>query len=151
MSYFSSALISNPRRVASIGNILTTGAAQTLFTIAGGRIRLLGLVARVTTALGATATTVNFNTNPTTGADTAISAASVDIQSAPIGAKLSITGVVGDATVFVTTGGAIKDMVTPLDIDIGTIELIIASGGDATGKLAVEIVYEPLTAGATLT
>lgn len=141
---------SNPTRMASIASVATTGGPITLFTIATGRILLRTLTARVTTALGANATTLSFNTNPTTGSDTSLSGASADVQSAAIGSKLAITGVPGDATVYVATGGAIKGETTPLIVDIGTIELVVNSGGDGTGRLTVYAEWSPIDAGATL-
>lgn len=68
-----------------------TGGPITLYTISGGPVQLWALFGQVSTVIGASATTVNLNTNPTTGADTALTTASA-ITSAPVGSLVSATG-----------------------------------------------------------
>ena len=102
------------RQVVKNPGVLVTGGPLTLFTITGGRVRLLCLSGVVSTVIGAGVTSLAINANPTVGADTPLCAVGV-VTSAPVNSLVAITGVVADAlTVVLATQGAIRGMGLPL-------------------------------------
>lgn len=136
------------RQVVKNPGVLVTGGPLTLFTITGGRVRLLCLSGVVSTVIGAGVTSLAINANPTVGADTPLCAVGV-VTSAPVNSLVAITGVVADAlTVVLATQGAIRGMGLPLIVNPGTLDLVIAGG--TTGAIDWFCTYEPLELGAQL-
>lgn len=147
MSYFSSIPGQN---VATKANVAVTGAPGALFTVSGGRVILSALFGTVTTVIGAAATTLRIDANPTTGADTQLCIANA-ITSAPVGSLFGLSGAVLDALlVNLATQGALASMTTPLIIQPGTIDLIVAAGG-TTGDVTWYVAWDPVDSGASLT
>lgn len=137
------------RQVTRSTGVLVTGGPLQLFTISGGRVRLIDLFGVVSTVIGAVATSVRIDANPTVGADTPLCAAGV-VTAAPVGSFVGLTGTVADTlTVVLATQGAARGMTMPLILNLGTLDLVVAVGG-TTGALDWYATWEPLEAGALL-
>lgn len=141
--------ISVQRTTLKKAGVLVTGGPISLLTITGGRVRILDLFGVVTTVIGAVATSIRLDANPTVGADTPLCAVGV-ITLAPVGSLVSLTGVVADAlTVVLATQGAVRGMTVPLILNPGTLDEVVAIGG-TTGDLTWYITWEPVEDGAIL-
>jgi len=135
------------RQVCRNSGVLVTGGPIVMFTIAGGRVRLVDLVGVVSTVIGAGATSLAINANPSTGVDTPICAVGV-VTVAPANSLVAITGIVADALVVIlATQGAIKGMTTPLILNPGTLDLVITGG--TTGAIDWYATWEPIDAVST--
>ena len=141
--------IVEPRPPATKTGALVTGGPISLFTIAGGRVLVFGLLAEVTTVVGAGVTSLALEANPSAaGANTALCTAGV-ITAAPVGSMFGLTGAVANALqVVLATQGAMQGMTTPLIIAPGGIELVVTGG--TTGACTWRVLWSPIDAGATL-
>jgi hypothetical protein len=125
---------------------LPATATQSLFTVAGGRIALLGLLGEVTTILGATATNAKIVSTPTTG--TAVDLCAVlAVANKEAGTLFGITGIFSDALVGANAGATILQM-RPIVIPVGVIGLNTSATN--TGATKWTAWYVPLDDGATL-
>jgi len=129
-------------------------ATGSIFTVAGGRIVLTSLVGEVTTALGATATSLNIVHTPTVGTVGDLCAATV-CTSDTIGTLYSITGVPADLMSAEKLGGTVVPVdyntglpLRGLVLPIGAIGLK-ASASD-TGSVKWSITYVPYDNGASV-
>lgn len=121
-------------------------ATGTLFTVAGGRVALLGLLGEVTVVLGATATNAKIISTPTTG--TAVDLCAVlAIASKEAGTLFGITGIFTDALVGANAGAAVLQQ-RPIVIPIGVIGL--NTSANDTGSTKWTAWWVPLDSGATL-
>jgi len=118
-----------------------------LFTIATGRILLLGLVGEVTTVIQTQANNTKLKLNPTaTGADQDLCAV-LNITADAVGELYTISGTVGDALRSDLLIGT-PLLTNPLVLSEGDIELDCAASN--TGSVAWDIVYVPFDDGATV-
>ncbi len=132
--------------VVKVG-VSTAAATYQLFSVLGGRVLLQLLYGHVTTAPGAGAAVVTLNSNPTVGADSALSIASGSLALAPIGTLISLTGNVAAAPAVSAGQGAVAAQGIWLIVQPGAIEAIVAVG-DATGVIDWFCRWEPLDPGA---
>jgi hypothetical protein len=126
--------------------VLPQTATGTLFTIAGGRVILRGLVGEVTVALGATVTSAKIVHTPTVGVVGDCCAAGV-ITSLGLGSLLTLTGVLADLLNVVTFAGSMcsRDLVLP----VGALGLNTTASN--TGSVKWRAFWLPLDVGATVT
>lgn len=122
-------------------------AAQTLFTVSGGRVLVTGLLGEVTTAIGGVATTVKVSTVPTIGTGVDIASATA-ITSKEVGALVSLPPVAGAVAVFNAGGGGQFCTSTPYIIPTGT--LTYTTSASTTGAIKWSITYVPLDDGASV-
>jgi len=142
---------------------IVTGGAKTLpatatghiFTVAGGRVLITSLTGIVTTATGATATTLSIGNTPTGGtAGTATLATATSITSLSVGANVSMPPLssVGVAQALVV--GAVG-IAVPMDVGglaivpAGTIDVVTLTTD--TGAITYSVTYVSYDAGATIT
>jgi len=127
------------------------GTQVPIFTVATGRVLVLGLVGEVSVAaIDGGASNTSFVTNPTVGTDMAMCAV-LDINADENGSIYSITGAVGDA-LHGGSGGGGMFMNTPIVVPEGTIDLLTAADVGTGGALgAFDIWYIPLDTGAVVT
>lgn len=123
--------------------------ALTVFTIAGGPIEIKNLLAICVTGNNATASTLQFSTDPTAGAATTISAASASLANAAAGTFVNITGTLADAAVITTNGTAISQAGS-IVVPVGIMTLVIGVGS-TTGTWTINMRYKPLARGVTVT
>lgn len=124
---------------------------QTLFTITGGPIEILSLVLRCVTGNDATATTVQFRSNPTVGAAGTFSAASASLANALAGASVVLQGTtLATAPTLNASGPGLGQQVTnAIYCPEGTIQLAVAVGS-TTGTWQAHMRYRPLSRGVTV-
>lgn len=122
-------------------------AAVPLFSVATGRVILLGILGEVTTIIQAQATTAKLQFNPATGTTNDM-CATLDINADEVGSLYGITGVPADALLR-SESGAVRCMLKePIALDIGDIEMIC--GAASSGSIQWTAWYMPLDDGATL-
>lgn len=125
----------------------TTQAA--IFTVAGGRVLVTGLVGEVTTVMGATATTLKVTSNPTTGTDVDLTSATA-VTSKEVGAQFTLPNASAGALVVNNGGGGGQlPSHNPYIVPVGTIDLVTSASD--TGSVKWSITYVPLDDGATVT
>lgn len=123
-----------------------------LFTIASGKIRVLGIYGEVTTVIQTQANNTKLKFNPSgTGSDVDLCAA-LDITADAVGTIYSITGTLATAmkstTLWVVAPA--DDIAYPgLTLGPGDIELDCAASN--SGSVKWTLVYECIDAGATVT
>lgn len=121
----------------------TTGS---LFTVAGGRVLLTGIVGEVTVAVQNQANNTKLVATPTVGAVNDLSG-TVDIANLAVGGLLGATGLAGDALVK-STGGGVSNLRNPIIVAIGAIGLSCAASN--TGSVKWSLTYVPLDNGASV-
>jgi hypothetical protein len=121
--------------------------AVDLFTIAGGRVAMTGIVGEVTTIMGAVNNNTSLESNPTTGTTSAICAV-LDTVNDEVGTLYGISGVVGDALVGDDAGG-VRMQQCPVVLPAGTLALRCAANNTGATKWAMW--YMPLDDGAYVT
>lgn len=125
---------------------LPATATQPLFTVAGGRVAILGLLGEVTTILGATATNAKIISTPTVG--TAVDLCAVlAVASKEAGTLFGVTGIFGDALVGANAGATILCQ-RPIVVPVGSIGL--NTSATDTGATKWTAYWVPLDEGATL-
>lgn len=129
--------------------VLPATAYGALFTIAGGRVLITGLIGEFTVAASATATTVAVTGTPTTGTATTWATATA-VTSKEIGAQITLPAAFGSAVVVNNAGaGGQLQPVAPYVAAIGT--LGITTSATNTGSVKWTVFYVPLDAGASVT
>ena len=120
---------------------------QTIFTVTGGPILILGLVSLCVTANGATASTLQYSITPTTGAGAqTISAASGSLANAAAGASVSLLGTALSTAANLNANGPNLGMTAPIFCPDGTITMVIGVGS-TTGTWQHHLYYLALGPG----
>lgn len=125
---------------------LPQSTQSALFTITGGRIRVLGIYGEVTTVIQTQANNTKLVSNPTVGADVDLCAVN-DITADAVGTIYTITGTLADAMVA-TTSGAVKDQSDKVVVAAGTIDLSCAASNTGATKWVLQ--YEAIDPGVTV-
>jgi len=129
--------------------VLPATAYGALFTVAGGRVLVTGLVGEFTVAASATATTVAVTGTPTTGTATTWATATA-VTSKEVGSQVTLPAAFGGATVVNSAGaGGQFQPKSPFVAAIGTIG--ITTSATNTGSVKWTLTYVPLDDGATVT
>jgi len=123
---------------------------QTLFTIAGGPIEIVGLVSICETGNDATASTLQYNATPTAGSAQTISAASSSLANAAAGASVTLAGTALTTAALLNANGP-NLIANPgtIMVPIGTIDIVVGTGS-TTGTWAHYLRYKPLATGVTV-
>ena len=126
------------------------GTQVPLYTVAGGRVLILGLIGEVSVAaVDAGASNMSFVTDPTVGTDMAMCAV-LDIDADEEGSLYSITGAVGDAVSGGSGGGAMM-MSGGIVVPEGTIDILTAADAGVGGALAgFDIWWTAIDSGASV-
>lgn len=141
------------KAVTNTAAVLVTGG--TLFTIAGGPIEILSLVARCVTGNDGTASTLQWSADPTDGAAATFSGASASLANAAAGAMVILLGTALTTAPTVTTTGVGLSFTgaTPTNgiiVGAGIITSTVAVGS-TTGTWQMHMRYRPLSRGVTVT
>ena len=121
-------------------------AAAAIFNVTG-RVMLLGIIGRVTTAIQNQANNTKLTANPS-----AASVASTDLcatASLANDAVGTLYGITGTFATALQKGGAIPMPALPIILQAGTIDLDCSASN--TGQVAWEVFYVPLDAGSKVT
>lgn len=126
-----------------------SGVTQSLFTVSGGRVLMLGWFGECTTVCSAAAETLRLLHTPTTGTLSNLSAVSASIANKAVGTLISVTGLESDALALGTGEGGVSAMLRPVILRPGTLGIL---GGTAsnTGAFKYVMGYVPLDEGATV-
>lgn len=122
-------------------------ASSTLFTIATGRIVVLGLVGEVTTAVQATANNTKITYTPTIGGAPVDLCAVLDITGSPVGTVWGISGIAIEA-MKAGQQWMKNDLDQGLQFGPGVISLSCAAS--ATGSAKWSLMWCPLDTNATV-
>lgn len=134
-------------RVDRAAAVLPATGNQTLFTVATGKIIILGLLGEVTTVASATATLINFAAVPTTGPVQNLNAPTASaIENATVGTLVTISGLFTDAAII---GGA-GQILDSTGVVIAPGGIRITTSATNTGALKYSLWYLPLDDGATV-
>lgn len=124
-------------------------ATQNIFTVSGGAALITGLVGRVTTAIGATTTTLKVSTGPTVGTAVDLTTA-VAITSKEIGSVITLPITAGGAIIVNNGGGGGQVPAhAPYVVPAGTIT--ITTSASTTGAIKWTLTYIMLDNGAVIT
>lgn len=132
--------------------VLPQTAAEALFTIAGGKIKLKGIYGEVTTVIQTQANNTKLTFDPTVaGPSSTDMCAVLDITAKAVGSIFSIVGVV--ATAMKVTAGLIvvpaNDIPEP-GITLGPGSILLDCAASNTGSVKWTIEYELLDGNATV-
>ncbi|MCR4339895.1 MAG: hypothetical protein NUW01_08425 [Gemmatimonadaceae bacterium] len=124
----------------------------TIFTIAGGPIEILSLVARCVTTNDATASTLQWNADPTDGIAVTFSAASASLGDVAAGGMVVLQGTTLATAPLVSASGVnIAQQVTNgIVVGAGVIKTVVGTGS-TTGTWMHHLRYRPLSRGVTVT
>lgn len=124
--------------------------AQTLFTVAGGPIKIEALWSECVTANDATASTLQYSATPTVGAATTISGASASLANAAAGASVALAGTaLATAALLAANGPNLIANPGTVVVPAGTITAVVGVGS-TTGTWRHYIRYRPLAVGVTV-
>ena len=125
---------------------LPQSGAGALFTVVGGKVRVLHIVGEVTTEIQTQPNATKLVANPAVGADADL-CATVEITGDVVGTMYNITGTVANAMIA-TTSGRFAAQVEEIVVAVGTIDLNCAAS--STGQAEWVLQYIPLNVGATV-
>lgn len=123
---------------------------QTLFTVAGGPIQVLGLVSICETANDGTASTLQYSATPTVGVAQTISAASASLANQAAGGSVTLAGTALSTAALLNANGP-NLIANPgtIMVPAGTITAVVGVGS-TTGTWAHYLRYKPLAVGVTV-
>ncbi|HEB27564.1 MAG TPA: hypothetical protein ENI05_07280 [Porticoccus sp.] len=127
------------------------GSTTSIWTVENGICLLTGLlIENLVGALDGTANAVKWTANPTVGSSVDL-CATLDVVNDELGTMYEITGILTDALVG-TTAGAVGALIQPVNVNVGTIDLVSAGDSNNTNSAlqAVTIYYEPVDPGARI-
>lgn len=123
---------------------------QTLFTVAGGPIVIVGLVSICVTGNDATASTLQYSATPTSGSAQTISAASSSLANATAGGSVTLAGTaLATAALYNASGPNLIANPGTIMVPAGTITAVVGVGS-TTGTWRHYIRYRPLATGITV-
>lgn len=120
---------------------------DTLFTVSGGRVLLVGLLGEVTTVIETQANATLVKLNPTATGATQDLCGALDITADAVGEMYTISGTVGDTmrSDLLIGNPILQD---PIVLSEGDIDLECAASN--TGSVAWDLIYVPLDTGAAV-
>ena len=129
--------------------------AQTVFTVAGGPIEIIDLLSECIAANDVTASTLQWQSNPTVGSATTISGASASLASVAAGAtiRLAPTALSTAPVVALAAAGGVQlgtNVANMITLQPGTLKMVIGVGS-TTGTWKHFLRYRPLGANVTVT
>jgi hypothetical protein len=135
------------RYVTRSASVLSNGLD--LFTVTG-TIAIKYLYLLCATANDGTASTIQFNAVPTVGSATTLSGASASIANAAAGATISLAGTaLATAALYAANGPNLIANPGTVLVPAGVIDVVVGVGS-TTGTWSAHLVYEPLSAGASV-
>lgn len=133
----------------SVSGAAVMANGNTIFTISGGPILVTGLFSVCVTANGATASTLQYRSNPTVGSAQTISNASSSLANAAPGATVSLLGTALTTAANLSGNGANLGMTAPLYVPAGTLQIVIGTGS-TTGTWRHHLRWQPLASGVSV-
>jgi len=146
-----------PVQEMAVSKTITTvmNGNNDLFVVAGGPIKIIEIVAYVTTEIEGKSCLINYNIDPTTPAtDTAFATdgTALEINADAVGTLYTWDGVIANDLTATTNGVALGVAAySGLIVPAGSIELAAVVATSATGAITVYMRYIPLSASSTVT
>lgn len=138
-----------PKVIANTAAVLVNGT--TIFTVAGGPIQILSLIAVCVTSNNCVGSTLQWSFDATDGIAATISGASASLASAAAGANVTLIGTaLTTAALLNATGVNLGPTVPTICCGPGILTTTIAVGS-TTGTWKHYMVYRPLGPGVTVT
>ncbi len=136
-------------KVEKTATALPAGTSGNLFTIAGGRVLMTGIIGECTVAVGG-ANNVKLIANPTvaTAADTDLCAVA-DLNTCDVGDLVTITGTASDAIVAAHAGGVGMLDRKGIVMQEGTLD--VNTSQNTAGTFSWTLFYIPIDDGAYIT
>lgn len=133
--------------------VLTGGSVPSIFTITGGPILLLSVIAECYSTVSANACGLTLTVNPTYGTDVALQTSAIDINAMAQGSIISwsATGNAVDGAIRVTGTSLAYGSEQGIVIPEGNIDLTLANSDPTTGAVNFYIRYKPLRSNAAVT
>ena len=133
--------------------VMTNG--DSVFTIAGGPIKVHAIVSECITANDGTATTMQWQHNPTVGSAKTISAASAALTSLAAGGtvRLNQTSLATAPDVVRAANGGVQigaNVGNHMTLGAGVVKLVVGTG-PTTGTWRHSMLYEPMAPNTTVT
>lgn len=125
------------------------GAAGTIFTIAGGRVVITGLVGELTIATGATASNGSIQVVPTSGT-TVVIATATSVASKEVGTKLCLPTSFGGALSVQTAGAGPLPSGYYVVAATGSVQMVTSADPTGGASAKWDLLYVPLDDGATV-
>lgn len=121
-----------------------------IFTVSGGAILLTMLLGRVTTAIQAQATTIQFISTPTVGAPGNLSIAGADLNAQTAGAMVTLPTAASGAPTLSVAAAVVASTLRSVGwiIPAGTIDLKTVAS--STGQMRWTLTYVPIDDAATV-
>lgn len=123
---------------------------DTIFTVTGGPVLVMGLVSVCVTNNDGTGSTLQYRSVPTSGSAQTISNASSSLANAVAGASVSLLGTALTTAANLNANGANLGMTAPMFVPAGTIRIVIGTGS-TTGTWRHYLRYQPLASGVSVT
>lgn len=140
----------NLQERVALKSAATMTNGQTLFTIAGGPIKIEALVSICATNNDATASTLQYSVTPTSGSAQTISAASASLANATAGASVTLAGTaLATAALYNANGPNLIANPGTIMAPAGVITAVVGVGS-TTGTWTHYIRYKPLAVGVTV-
>lgn len=127
----------------------TIAADQDLYSIDGGRVILLGLVGRVTVAVGAGSQDIELDLDPDDGGSNVALSTLLLIDADPVGTMYTLNTTAGGALVEGLDVAYNAILATPIVLQPGDIVLDVT--GTEAGEIEWDLIYVPLDNGAAVT
>jgi hypothetical protein len=129
---------------------LPQSATTTIYTITGGRILLVALLAEVTTAIQAQATTFKFTSSPATGSAIDFNAAAgTDLTGLQIGGRVTLANPPASGTAGIITNAGYTNL-QPLNSVVPIGNITVTTVASSTGGLKYDLIYIPLDVASTV-
>lgn len=136
------------KSVASATAVMVNG--NTIFTVAGGPIMIVGLASVCITGNDTTASTLQYSVTPTSGSAQTISGASASLASALAGASVTLAGTaLATAALLNANGPNLIANPGTIFCPAGTIKIVIGVGS-TTGTWKHYLRYKPMVSGVTV-
>lgn len=120
---------------------------QTLFTVTGGRIKLISVLGEVTTVIGANAQTLKLSYKAAAAGSAAydLCLASASIANAAVGTHFTLPSAVGSQMITdIATLSGVPEGITDYQLPAGA--LTLTSDATNTGSVKWDLIYVPLDA-----
>jgi hypothetical protein len=138
-------------KVEAPAAVLPATATANIFTVAGGRVAITGLVGVCTTVCSATATTLALGTAPTVGtANTTGLTSATAITSKEAGTMVSLPPAVGSGLVVGTNAGVAAQLSGQGACVVSAGTITITTSATNTGAFRWTLTYIPFDDGASV-
>lgn len=151
MSGFNPSLSSGIAVTRATAN-LPQSTNHALFTITGGKVRILSIVGEVTTVIQTQANATKLTYDPSGAGSSIDLCATLDITAKAVGAFFTIVGVLATALKATSVWLAVPaDCIPSPGIILGPGSILLDCAASNTGQIKWSVIYDPIDNGAVVT